>query len=66
MTLELLNKAQLQILNRRSNLGYPLATAEKDYFLALVLNAVRNLGIAVLTHKQARVKYNLMEARSRF
>jgi predicted nucleotidyltransferase component of viral defense system len=37
MTLELLNKAQLQILNRRSNLGYPLATAEKDYFLALVL-----------------------------
>jgi predicted nucleotidyltransferase component of viral defense system len=37
MTLELVSKAQLQILNRRSNLGYPLATAEKDYFLALVL-----------------------------
>ena len=29
MILELLSKAQLQILNRRSNLGYPLAKAEK-------------------------------------
>ncbi len=36
MTLELLTKAQLQIINRRSNLRYPLDTAEKDYFLALV------------------------------
>jgi len=36
MTLELLSKSQLQIINRRSNLQYPLDTAEKDYFLALV------------------------------
>ena len=36
MTLELLSKAQLQILNRRSSLRYPLDTAEKDYFLALI------------------------------
>jgi predicted nucleotidyltransferase component of viral defense system len=36
MTMELLAKAQLQIINRRSNLGYPLDTAEKDYVLALV------------------------------
>ncbi len=36
MTLELLTKAQLQIINRRSNLRYPLVVAEKDYFLALV------------------------------
>lgn len=36
MTLELLTKAQLQIINRRSNLRYPLDVAEKDYFLALV------------------------------
>ena len=36
MTLELLSKPQLQIINRRSNLRYPLDTAEKDYFLALV------------------------------
>jgi predicted nucleotidyltransferase component of viral defense system len=35
MTLELLNKPQLQIINRR-NLRYPLDVAEKDYFLALV------------------------------
>jgi predicted nucleotidyltransferase component of viral defense system len=35
--MELLNKAQLQIINRRSKLGYPLDAAEKDYFLALVL-----------------------------
>ena len=36
MTLELLTKAQLQIINRRSSLRYPLGVAEKDYFLALV------------------------------
>jgi predicted nucleotidyltransferase component of viral defense system len=36
MTLELLNKAQLQIINRRG-LQYPLDAAEKDYFLALVV-----------------------------
>jgi uncharacterized protein len=36
MTLELLTKAQLQIINRKRGLGYPLDTAEKDYFLALV------------------------------
>jgi hypothetical protein len=35
MTLELLTKAQLQIINRKRGLGYPLDTAEKDYFLAL-------------------------------
>jgi hypothetical protein len=35
MTLELLNKAQLQIINRRG-LQYPLDAAEKDYLLALV------------------------------
>lgn len=36
MTLQLLSKPQLQIINRRSGLHYPLDTAEKDYFLALV------------------------------
>jgi predicted nucleotidyltransferase component of viral defense system len=36
MTLELLSKPQLQIINRRNSLRYPLDTAEKDYFLALV------------------------------
>jgi uncharacterized protein len=35
MTLELLIKAQLQIINRRG-LRYPLDFAEKDYFLAVV------------------------------
>jgi hypothetical protein len=34
MILELLTKSQLQIINRRSNLRYPLHAAEKDYFLA--------------------------------
>lgn len=37
MTMELLTKAQLQIINRRSRFEYPLDAAEKDYFLALVL-----------------------------
>jgi predicted nucleotidyltransferase component of viral defense system len=36
MTLELLTKSQLQIINRRSSLRYPLDAAEKDYFLALI------------------------------
>ncbi|NLD81394.1 MAG: nucleotidyl transferase AbiEii/AbiGii toxin family protein [Smithella sp.] len=36
MTLELLSKAQLQIINRRG-LQYPLDAAEKDYFLTLVV-----------------------------
>jgi predicted nucleotidyltransferase component of viral defense system len=36
MTMELLTKAQLQIISRRSDLGYPLDAAEKDYVLALV------------------------------
>ncbi len=35
MTLELLSKSQLQIINR-NNHRYPLDAAEKDYFLALV------------------------------
>jgi len=35
MTLELLSKSQLQIINRKSH-RYPLDVAEKDYFLALV------------------------------
>ena len=35
MTLGLLSKSQLQIINR-NNLRYPLDAAEKDYFLALV------------------------------
>lgn len=35
MTITLLDKAQLQIINRRS-LQYGLAEAEKDYFLAIV------------------------------
>ncbi|MBI2427176.1 MAG: nucleotidyl transferase AbiEii/AbiGii toxin family protein [Candidatus Kerfeldbacteria bacterium] len=34
MTIELLDKSQLTLLNKR--LRYPLAVAEKDYFLALV------------------------------
>ncbi len=36
MAMELLTKAQLQIISRRSNLRYPLDAAEKDYVLALV------------------------------
>ena len=39
MTLELLSKAQLQIINRRG-LQYPLDAAEKDYLLALVAKII--------------------------
>ncbi len=42
MTLELLTKAQLQIINRRSKLGYPLDAAEKDYFLALASKIIHD------------------------
>lgn len=36
MKIDLLNKSQLSIINK-NNLRYPLAKAEKDYFLAVVL-----------------------------
>lgn len=39
MTLELLSKAQLQIINR-GGLQYPLDAAEKDYLLALVAKII--------------------------
>jgi hypothetical protein len=45
MTLELLNKAQLQIINPRG-LQYPLDAAEKDYFLALVVRKSSDLSAA--------------------
>ena len=38
MTIELLDKAQLSIINKK--LKYPLAIAEKDYFLALVCKII--------------------------
>lgn len=39
MKIDLLNRAQLSIINK-NNLRYPLAEAEKDYFLAVVLNII--------------------------
>jgi predicted nucleotidyltransferase component of viral defense system len=41
MTIELLSRQELQILNKQG-LRYPLAIAEKDYFLALVLKILYN------------------------
>jgi len=41
MKIDLLNKAQLSIINK-NNLRYPLAIAEKDYFLAIVLQIIYN------------------------
>jgi predicted nucleotidyltransferase component of viral defense system len=40
MTLTLLNKQTLQLVNRKT-LKYSLAVAEKDYFLALALKALQ-------------------------
>jgi len=39
MNLPLITRAQLEIINRRT-LRYPLQTAEKDYFLALVMQII--------------------------
>jgi predicted nucleotidyltransferase component of viral defense system len=39
MRIDLLNKAQLSVINK-SNFRYPLAIAEKDYFLAVVLQII--------------------------
>lgn len=39
MKLDLLNKAQLSLINK-NNFRYPLAIAEKDYFLAVVLKII--------------------------
>ena len=41
MKIDLLNKAQLSIINK-NNFRYPLAIAEKDYFLAIVLQIIYN------------------------
>ena len=40
MIIELLNKRELEIFNK--HLKYPLAIAEKDYFLALVSKIIYN------------------------
>jgi len=44
MKIELLSKAQLSIINKNSQ-KYPLATAEKDYILALVLQIIYNTSL---------------------
>ena len=44
MKIELLSKAQLSIINKNSQ-KYPLATAEKDYILALVLHIIYNTSL---------------------
>lgn len=41
MKIDLLNKAQLSIINK-NNFRYPLQIAEKDYFLAVVLQIIYN------------------------
>ena len=41
MKIDLLSRAQLSIINKNS-LRYPLATAEKDYFLTIVLQIIYN------------------------
>ena len=35
MKIDLITRAQLEVINKR-NLRYPLADAEKDYFLAVI------------------------------
>jgi len=42
MTIRLLNKQQLSLINKNT-LKYRLAEAEKDYFLAIVLNCMKLL-----------------------
>jgi predicted nucleotidyltransferase component of viral defense system len=66
MTLELLNKAQLQIINRRS-LRYPLDVAEKDYFLALVSKILNESGLKdTLVFKGGTALYHTYLPQMRF
>lgn len=44
MKIDLLNKAQLSIINK-NNFRYPLQIAEKDYFLAVVLKIIYSSGL---------------------
>jgi hypothetical protein len=39
MKIDLITRSQLEVLNKRS-LRYPLADAEKDYFLAIILKII--------------------------
>ena len=41
MKIDLLTKAQLSVINK-NDLRYPLAIAEKDYFLAVILQIIYN------------------------
>ncbi|MHB8136633.1 MAG: nucleotidyl transferase AbiEii/AbiGii toxin family protein, partial [Anaerolineaceae bacterium] len=45
MTLNLINKQTLQLINRKT-LRYSLVTAEKDYFLTLVLKIISESSLA--------------------
>jgi hypothetical protein len=39
MKIDLITRSQLEVLNKRS-LRYPLADAEEDYFLAIILKII--------------------------
>ncbi len=41
MKIDLITRAQIEVINKR-NLRYPLADAEKDYFLAVILKIIYN------------------------
>jgi len=45
MKIDLLTKAQLSIINKE-HFRYPLAIAEKDYFLAVVLQIIYSSNLA--------------------
>ncbi|NLV31307.1 MAG: nucleotidyl transferase AbiEii/AbiGii toxin family protein [Acidobacteria bacterium] len=66
MTLELLSKAQLQIINR-GGLQYPLDAAEKDYVLALVVKILYESGLkAKLVFKGGTALYHTYLPQLRF
>lgn len=47
MKIDLITRSQLEVLNKRS-LRYPLADAEKDYFLAIILKIIYNSSLGKL------------------
>ena len=66
MKIDLLNKAQLSIINK-NNFRYPLAIAEKDYFLAIVLQIIYNSNLKdKLVFKGGTAIYHLYLDQLRF
>ena len=66
MNIDLITRSQLEAINKRG-LRYPLADAEKDYFLAIILKIIYNSFLGeLLVFKGGTVIYHCYLEQFRF